>query len=209
MRTSPTCRSSASTSPSTIHRGPPSTACRRSAFKKSDDIGKFTAFIEGGSTKFKYRYVVNYKGESRVFTSKEFEFEGNDLKINVDELGLWLVDVEVGDMNFEQVARAVLTLEHPQLEPGVPPVSRFQIDKDNRKFAVKELLLRPALPYTASLKYFMKDGREYVRTLADQKGQRFYVDDPFSATRAYSYGRAAISSAASTRSSSTSRTTTT
>jgi hypothetical protein len=152
-------------------------------FKKPDDIGKFTAFIEGGSTKLKYRYVVNYKGESRVFTSKEFEFEGNDLKINVDELGLWLVDVEVGDMNFEQVARAVLTLEHPQLEPGVPPVSRFQIDKDNRKFSVKELLLRPALPFTASLKYFMKDGREYVRTLADQKGQRFYVDDPFSASR--------------------------
>jgi hypothetical protein len=81
------------------------------------------------------------------------------------------------------VSRAVLTLEHPPVEPGVPPVSRFQIDKDNRKFAVKELLLRPAQPYTATIKYFMKDGREYVRTLPDQKGQRFYVDDPFSATR--------------------------
>ena len=29
----------------------------------------------------------------------------------------------------------------------------------------------------------MKDGREYVRELPDQKGQRFYVDDPFSATK--------------------------
>jgi hypothetical protein len=152
-------------------------------FKKPDDIGKFSAFIERGSTKLKYRYVVNYKGESRVYTSPEFDFEGNDLKINVDELGLWLVDVEVGDMNFDQVTRSVLTLEHPPVEPGVPPVSRFQIDKDNRKFAVKELLLRPAQPYTATIKYFMKDGREYVRTLPDQKGQRFYVDDPFSATR--------------------------
>ena len=73
------------------------------SFRKSDDIGKFNAFIEGGSTKCKYRYTVNYKGESRVFVSAEKDFEGNDLKINVDELGLWLVDVEVGDMNFDQV----------------------------------------------------------------------------------------------------------
>jgi hypothetical protein len=153
------------------------------SFRKADDIGKFTAFIEGGSTKFKYRYVVNYKGESRVFQSKEMEHEGNDLKINVDELGLWLVDVEVGDMNFEQVSRAMLTLEHPEVEPGVPPVCRFQIDKENKEFAVKELLLRPAQPYKAAIKYFMKDGREYVRELPNQKGQRFYVDDPFSATK--------------------------
>jgi hypothetical protein len=153
------------------------------SFRKSDDIGKFNAFIEGGSTKFKYRYTVNYKGDSRVFVSPEREHEGNDLKINVDELGLWLVDVEVGDMNFDQVARAVLTLEHPPVEPGVPPISRFQIDKDNKKFAVKELLLRPAQPYNAAVKFFMKDGREYVRELPNQKGQRFYVDDPFSATK--------------------------
>ncbi len=153
------------------------------SFRKADDIGKFNAFIEGGSTKFKYRYVVNYKGESRVFESREFEHEGNDLKINVDELGLWLVDVEVGDMNFAQVGRAVLTLEHPEVEPGVPPVCRFQIDKDARKFAVKELLLRPAQAYRAEIKYFMNDGREYVRELPEQRGQRFYVDDPFSATK--------------------------
>jgi hypothetical protein len=153
------------------------------SFRKSDDIGKFNAFIEGGSTKFKYRYTVNYKGDSRVFVSGEKEHDGNDLKINVDELGLWLVDVEVGDMNFDQVSRAVLTLEHPPVEPGVPPITRFQIDKDNKKFAVKELLLRPAQPYNAALKFFMKDGREYVRELPNQKGQRFYVDDPFSATK--------------------------
>lgn len=140
------------------------------SFRKADDIGKFNAFIEDGSTKFKYRYVVNYKGESRVFESRvfesrELEHEGNDLKLNVDELGLWLVDVEVGDMNFAQVGRAVLTLEHPEVEPGVPPVCRFQIDKDARKFSVKELLLRPAQAYRAEIKYFMNDGREYVREL--------------------------------------------
>jgi hypothetical protein len=152
-------------------------------FRKSDDIHKFNAFIEEGSTKFKYRYVVNYKGESRVYDSGEKEHEGNDLKVNVDELGLWLVDVEVGDMNFDQVGRAVVTLQHPEVEPGIPPVCRFQIDKDNRSAQVKELLLRPVMPYSAAIKFFMKDGREFERKLPDQKGQRFYVDDPFSATK--------------------------
>ena len=46
------------------------------SFRKADDIGKFNAFIEGGSTKFKYRYVVNYKGESRVFESREIGARG-------------------------------------------------------------------------------------------------------------------------------------
>ena len=152
-------------------------------FKKADDIGKFTAFIEGGSADYKFRYVVNYTGESRTFESEWKPHKGDDLKINVDELGLWLVDVEIGDMNFDQVGRAVLTLEHPEVAPGTPPVSRFQIDKDARKFSVKELLLKPVQPYKASIKYFMKDGREFVRELPNQKGQRFYVDDPFSATK--------------------------
>ena len=165
---------------------PPETAKRGMktfTFRNADDVGRFTAFIEGGSTKFKYHYVVNYKGESRVFRSSPVEHEGSDLKINVDELGLWLVDLEVGDMNFDQVGRAVVTLEHPEVEPGVPPVSRFQIDRTFTQASLKELLLRPAQPYTATIKYFMSDGREYVRVLPNQKGQRFYVDDPFSATK--------------------------
>jgi hypothetical protein len=152
-------------------------------FRKSDDIGKFAAFIEGGSADYKYKYVVNYKGESRTYESEWKPHQGNDLKINVDELGLWLVDVEVGDMNFDQVGRALLTLEHPEVAPGVPPVAQFSIDSETKKLQVKELLLEPVKPFKATLKYFMKDGREYIRELLDQKGQRFYADDPFSATK--------------------------
>jgi hypothetical protein len=65
----------------------------------------------------------------------------------------------------------------------VPPVSRIQINKDFKGASVKELLLRPAQPYTVTMKYFMKDGREYTRVVPNQQGRRFYVDDPFSATK--------------------------
>lgn len=151
-------------------------------FRGPEDVAKFTAFIDGGSTEFKYQYVVNYVGESRTFTSPWVADTTTDLIINIDELGLWLVDVELGDMNFDQVKRAVLTLEHPAVN-GTPLVQRFQIDAQTTKLAVKEVLLQPVQPYGGSVKYFMQDGREFVRNLTGLTGQRFYVDDPFSANR--------------------------
>lgn len=165
---------------------PPATAkngVKTFTFTKPEDIGKFEAFTNGGSTAFKYQYVVHYDGESRTFKSPWVDAETDTLTIDVDELGLWLVDVEVGDMNFEQVSRAVLTLEHPEVAPGVPPQRQFQIDQDNKSQQVKELLLAPVQPYKASVKYFMADGREFLRELPDQRGQRLYVDDPFSGTK--------------------------
>ncbi|WP_433917462.1 hypothetical protein OIE50_01200 [Streptomyces canus] len=165
---------------------PPKTArdgIQTFSFRKADDIGKFVAFTDGGPTAFKYQYVVNYKGESRVHTSEWLDGDTTDLKVNIDDLGIWLVDIEVGDMNFDQVARAVLTLEHPEVAPGIPPVRRFQIDAQTKTEQVQEVLMQPVKPYGGSITYFMKDGREFVKTLKDLKGQRFYVDDPFSATR--------------------------
>ncbi|WP_158895889.1 hypothetical protein [Amycolatopsis anabasis] len=164
---------------------PPATAkhgIKTFSFKKADDIGRFDSFMDSGGTAFKYKYTVFYTGESRTFESEWQDHDGTDLKINIDDLGLWLVDVEVGDMNWDQVSRAVLTLEHPEVSPGVPPVTRFQIDSTTKVLQVKELLMEPAKPYGGSVKFFMKDGREFVRQLADLKGQRFYVDDPFSVT---------------------------
>lgn len=165
---------------------PPATAKhgkKTFTFTKADDIGKFSAFTDGGSTQFNYHYVVHYEGESRTFKSRTEAADTDTLTIDVDELGLWLVDIEVGDMNFEQVSRAVLTLEHPEVAPGIPPVRQFQIDRENQSHQLKELLLQPVQPYKAQIKFFMADGREFVRELPAQRGQRLYVDDPFSATK--------------------------
>jgi hypothetical protein len=152
-------------------------------FRAANDLHKFERFRDKRPSAFKYRYVVHYKGEARTLDSGWKDGEGTDLKIDIDELGLWMVDIEIGDMNFDQVNGAVLTLEHPEVAPGVPPVATFQIDKDTKGLSIKEVLLAPVQPYGGSIKYFMKDGREFVRKLQDLKGQRFSVDDPFSATK--------------------------
>ena len=107
---------------------PPATAkhgVKTFTFKTSDDVGHFDAFIDGGGGRFKYRYTVHYKGEARKFESPWIDHEGDDLKINIDDLGLWLVDVEVGDINFEQVERVAVTLEHPPVGPESPQPVRF------------------------------------------------------------------------------------
>jgi hypothetical protein len=165
---------------------PPATAkhgIKTLSFKKADDVGKFEAFLDGGGGKFKYRYTVHYKGEARTLESEWTDYEGDDLKIDIDELGLWLVDVEVGDMNFDQVSRVALTFEHPVVGPEGPQPVHLTIDKEHRTGQVKELLLQPAQPYQVSLRYFMADGREYVRVQPGQRGQRYAVDDPFTASK--------------------------
>ena len=70
-------------------------------------------------------------------------------------------------MNFDQVGRAVLTLEHPEVQPGVPPVCRFQIDKDNRKFEVKELLLRAGAALQGD-DQVLHEGRTRIRARAPE-----------------------------------------
>lgn len=165
---------------------PPHTAqhgIKTFTFRKSDDIGKFDAFTDGKPKDFKYRYVVHYKGESRTFTSPWTDHQGDDLKIDIGQLGLWRVDIEIGDMNFDQVAKAVLTLRHPEVAPGVRPSATFQIDRNTTKQSIKQVLLAPAQPYGGTLKYFMKDGRELVKTLEGLTDSTFIVDDPFSANK--------------------------
>ena len=87
---------------------PPETAKRGMktfTFRKADDIGKFTAFIEGALPSSNTTTSSTTRARAAC-SSRSVEYEGTDLKINVDELGLWLVGIEVGDMNFDQVDRA-------------------------------------------------------------------------------------------------------
>ncbi|SEG86488.1 hypothetical protein SAMN04489712_11994 [Thermomonospora echinospora] len=153
-------------------------------FRDTDTLHKFTKFRDGRPNKYRYRYVVNYKGHSRTMDSGWKDGEGDDLKINIDALGLWAVDVELGDLDFEQVDHAVLTLEHPTVAPGVPSPRTLRIDQETvrhpENLRVREVLLQPAQPYGGSIRYVMKDGRELVRDLHDLTANVFPVDDPFS-----------------------------
>ena len=152
-------------------------------FRKADDVGKYSAFTDGNPRDFKYQYVVNYEGESRVFRSGWLDHSGDLLTIGVDDLGLWNLEVQPSGIDFETVSRVLVTLEHPEVAPGVPRIAQFEIKEDTGTLKVQEVLLAPPRPFHASLKYLMRDGRQFVRALPDQEGSLLTVDDPFTATR--------------------------
>jgi hypothetical protein len=166
---------------------PPKTAksgAETFSFKKADDTGKFAAFIDGGSKKYKYKYTVNYKGQAKTYEHPWTETEVKTLTVNVDDLGIWLVDIETGDMNYEQVDSAQLTVQYDDGAAVSLVEKQFTLDKDHRSAQIRELLYVPrSKPYRYSVKYFMKGGREVQTPFKEANGKHLYVNDPFSAMR--------------------------
>lgn len=152
-------------------------------FTKPDDVGHFKTFMENGQTKYKYWFEVNYKGQSRSFKSKVQEAEHDKLEVNVGDLGIWMVDVFPGDISFDQVKQALVTLQYT--DTGVPLVEqRFSMDRDHQEFHLAKVTFQPRTkPYRVKVKYFMTDGKEFEADWVECNSQQFYVNDPFSATR--------------------------
>jgi hypothetical protein len=154
-------------------------------FKSSDDVGHFASFIEKNLYKYKYNYEVNYQGASETFKSKDIETDEKILTINVDDLGVLLVDVLPGDINFSQVSQAQVTLQYEDQTHGVSLIEdSFTLDKDHKEHTFEKLILQPRRnPVQYRVKYFMQDGREFQVDWKLSRSSQIFVNDPFSATR--------------------------
>lgn len=150
-------------------------------FRKPDDQERFEAFLDGGTGEFEYSYVVNYKGESNTYKSPQLKAK-SDVSINVGDLGIWKVDIDVGDVNFEQVEQVQLKLSYQ--DGDVHAEKQFTITADARQHQVREVIFKPRNnPWKYEAKYFLKGGREIVVPPVEADGEQLYVNDPFSATR--------------------------
>jgi hypothetical protein len=152
-------------------------------FSKPDDVGKFRAFVVDDNRKFKYSYEVNYKGDNRVFTSPVVETDDTKLTINVDDLGILVVDIAPGDLNFAQVRQAQLKVRYD--DAGIDPIERqFTLTPEKNTFQIREVIFKPRTqPIKYDVKYFMTDGREYEVKGKQQDAPQLYVNDPFSAMK--------------------------
>ena len=156
-------------------------AAKTYTFVKPEDIYRFEAFYDGGNGEFDYSYVVNYKGESSVYKSPPLKSKA-DVSINVGDLGIWKVDIDVGDVNFEEVEQAQLTCIYKAGDVNVE--RQFTITKDSRAHRIREVIFTPRTePWKYKLKYFMKGGREITVKEETSEGEQLYVNDPFSAIR--------------------------
>ncbi|MEN3951826.1 hypothetical protein [Iodidimonas sp. SYSU 1G8] len=152
-------------------------------FSKPDDVAKFRTFVEDKNRKYKFVYQVNYKGDNRVFTSPEIETDDTQLTINVDDLGILVVDIAPGDINFTQVKQAQIKVRYE--DAGITPVERqFTMTEQNNEFQIREVIFKPRTkPIKYDVKYFMIDGREFEVKGKEQDAAQIYINDPFSAMK--------------------------
>ena len=149
------------------------------------DVGKFATYIENNQWKYKDRYQVNYKGFDRVFKSPDIETDNKSLTINVGDSGYLAIDVQPGDLNFDQVEGAQVTLQYEDSSNNVPLIEEsFTLDKDHREHKFAHLIFVPAKnPYKYRVKYFMTDGKEFAVDWQQGRASQLYINDPFSATK--------------------------
>ena len=155
-------------------------------FTKPEDIGKFDTFIENNVRKYKYSYQVNYKGFAQAFQSPEIETDETQLTINVDDLGSLIVDIKPGDINFDQVKQALLTMQYE--DSGVPKFEQqFIVTKEKPEHQFRKVILQPwRKPYSYQLKYFMEDGKEFSLKPATGLSPDLFISDPFTGTKTIS-----------------------
>lgn len=152
-------------------------------FSSPDDVGKFRTFVTNNYRKYKFVYQVNYKGDSRVYSSEEVETDDTQLTINVDDLGILVVDIAPGDINFTQVKQAQLIVRYE--DQGITPIERqFTLTPDKNSYQIREVIFKARTqPIRYSVKYFMTDGREYEVKDKEQNAPQIYINDPFSAMK--------------------------
>lgn len=158
------------------------------SFVTPDDVGKQEWALDGDNWKYKYQYVVNYKNETRRFDSGEVETDAPVLTINVGDAGILHADVQVGDMNFDQVAQALVTIRY---EDPANAVARqewsFTLDADNREHSItKPIFAARTQPFVYRVKYTLKDGREFTGAETQTMASQIFVGDPFQANRTVS-----------------------
>lgn len=158
------------------------------SFASADEVGSQEWALQNDNWKYRYQYLVNYKNEMRQFKSEEIETDAPVLTINVGDSGVLFADVQVGDMSFDQVASALVTLRYSDPEEQVPPQEwKFTLDANTRERSITKPIFAPRRkPFTYQVKYAMKDGREFTGAEQTTMASQIFVGDPFQANRTIS-----------------------
>lgn len=152
-------------------------------FKTPNDVGKFNTFIENNNWKYKYSYQVNFKGMSQVFKAPLVESENTSLTINVGDTGILTVDLSPGDLDWDQMRAAQVTMRY---EPdGATPIEQqFLMDKDHQNHRFQKVVFKAInKPYKYKVKYLMKDGKEFQADWVPSQSSTLMINDVWNATK--------------------------
>lgn len=152
-------------------------------FQGANDVQKFQTYVEAGKWKYKYNYEVNFKGETRTFKSPDMETDEKVLTINVGQTGVLAVNIQPGDINWDYVSAAQVTMQYDDQGNGVDLIEEmFTLDKDHTSQKFLKVIFQPARnPYRYRVKYQMKDGKEYQVDWTQGRSPHLFINDPFGA----------------------------
>lgn len=156
-------------------------------FTAADEVEHFESLVVEGKRDVKYTYTVNYKNSAFTYTSQEITEEGDEIIINVDDLGILALDVAADGVDFERVPRAQLTLRY---DGGTPVVKTLNLTKDAPNAAVLEIIKEARTrPIDYEITYSLADGRDVKGTPGQVAvGQKaLSVADPFAAPRTITF----------------------
>ncbi len=160
-----------------------STVAREFAFTSPDDVAHFAAYVENNVWDFNYSFMVNYRGQQRRFESERFVTRGNEVVINVGDLGVLDVLVVAGDIDFEQVRQAQVTLRYEG--EGVTPIEQqFTLSQDRPEHRFQHVIFQTAdRPYKWKARYFMRDGKRFDVDWQESRLPELPINDPFGAVK--------------------------
>jgi len=163
------------------------------AFDGPNEVEKFISPVVNNDWTYKYWYEVNYRGSARKFKSPELETDEKLLTINVDDTGVFWVDITSGDLNFDKadrprVDKAQVTLRYEDEANGVEPIDQvFTLDSTHLTYRFTKAIFQPRRnPYHYQVRYYMADGKELQGALQEGRSRTLVINDPFAATKTVS-----------------------
>ena len=154
-------------------------------FAGPNDIAKFATYIDNDNWKYKWWYEVNYKGTSKTFKSPPVETDERILTVNVGDVGVLAFEIKAGDLDFEQVRAAQVTVQYEDKANGVNLIEKqFMLDQDHQEHEFTQMIFQPQRnPCKYRVKYLMKDGKEYLADWTSSWASPLVINDVWSATK--------------------------
>ncbi|MEP7337643.1 MAG: hypothetical protein ABI977_07840 [Acidobacteriota bacterium] len=147
------------------------------SLKSASDVFNQKWYLGNDNQKYRYWYTVNYKGQSEVYQILPQEATEKELTINA--VGMLTVDIEPGDINFDEVRAAQILMRY---DGANPPEEPFMMTKEKPIHRFQKLIGKSVdKPYKYKVKYIMKDGQEYQQAEWNTgNSSRLLIDDVWS-----------------------------
>ncbi|AKB48712.1 hypothetical protein MSKOL_2935 [Methanosarcina sp. Kolksee] len=150
-------------------------------FKSPNDVSTFRTFIENNNWKYNYWYQVNYKFESKSYISDIKQTDEKNLVINVDDIGILHVNIQPGHLDFSKIPQVEVAIQYEDRSAGVDLIEEvFMLDKDSKNQEMLKVIFQPRRnQYRYRVKYYMADGKEYLKDWTSAQSEDLLIGSPF------------------------------